>query len=197
MAKPRETTRIELIEAVGPLIQSLTRELNDDAPTSTITRVVNVLQTYGIPPRHAPDLIYQAREKLRQRHHVRRKPPYLITILEELARNWEPPPKGKGNQNARKHGWWSKHRPITNQELEATVNELLRDERFDQLRELARAMRYVRGDRLLAQNIRRLARLAERRAILRASGLLKAAQERLGDYAEELIGNDQEWRSQE
>jgi len=190
MAKPRETTRAELIEAVGPLIQSLARELNDDAPTSTITRVVNILEQNGIPARHSPHLIYQARERLRQRHNVKRKAPYLIVLLEELARTWTPPPPRIGNQNARKHGWWSKTRPLTNEELEQTVHELLTTEQFDKLRELARAVRYVRGDRLLAQNIRRLARLAERRAVLRASRLYPRVRTALGEQANDIVG---EW----
>ena len=70
------------------------------------------------------------------------------------------------------------------------MHELLTTEQFDKLRLLARAVRYVRGDRLLAQNIRRLARLAERRAVLRASGLYPRVRTALGEQANDIVG---EW----
>lgn len=188
MAKPRKPDRSELTAAVGPIIQSLTRELRDDAPGSTITRAVDILERYSVPPREAPALLYQARELLRQRHHVRRKAPYMLVILEQLARNYEP--RGlKGNQNARKHGWWSRQQPLSTEEIERTVQELLMTEQYDRLRELARAVRYVTGDKLMAQTIRRLARQAERRSILKASDLYDRVRTQLGEQANVLLGD--------
>jgi hypothetical protein len=195
MAKPREPVdRQQLLEAVGPLIQSLTRELDDDSPASTITRAVNICQHYAIPPRAAIDLVYQARATVKQRHHVRRKAPYLLTILEQLAREWEPdddqPRYPYGNQNARKHGWWSRLAPPTDEELQRTIRELALAGQWGQLRELARAVAYSRGDRQLARHIRKLARQLERAHVLKAAGLLDRIRERLGEAATELVGEE-------
>ncbi len=191
-------SRLELIERVGPILTDLAPELADDNPSATITRAVNILVKHGIPAEHAPNLIYQARAIIKQRHHIRRKAAYLIAVLEGLAAEWEPPPPPRqpgappGNQNARRHGWWSRLQPLTDHELEQTVKRLLHAEDHKGLRELARAVRYVRNDRLLAQNIRRLARYAERRAVLRASGMLTRTRAALGNHATELLGPTEE-----
>jgi hypothetical protein len=194
-----EPNRLELIERIGPIITDLARELNDDNPSGTITRVVNILLAHRIPPEHAPNLIYQARTTIKQRHHIRRKAPYLIAVLERLAADWQPPqppPRQPGappgNQNARRHGWWSRLQPLSDQELDSTVKRLLQAEDHKALRELARAVRYVRNDRILAQNIRRLARYAERRTVLRASGMLRRTRAALGEHATEFLGDDWE-----
>jgi hypothetical protein len=196
MAKPPaadESRRTQLLEVVGPIIQSLTRELNDDAPGATITRAVNILDHYGVPPRDAAPLIYQARATLKQRHQVKRKAPYLLRLLEELAKNHTPSHPGKGNQNARTHGWWSRVQPLSNDELFATVRELALNADYRGLRELARATMYVRRDRTLSRSIRKLARQLERRNVLRAANLIDQVRSRLPQpELDELIGTDWE-----
>lgn len=109
-----------------------------------------------------------------------------------MRKEQERTPRGIGNQNARRHGWWSKKQPLSDHELEETVRQLLINEQWRQLRELARAVRYVRGDALMARNIRRLARQGERRAVLRASRLYSRVRGALGKWADELVGDWEE-----
>lgn len=101
-------------------------------------------------------------------------------------------PRGIGNQNARRHGWWSKKQPLSDHELEETVRQLLINEQWRKLRDLARAVRYVRGDALMARTIRRLARQGERRSVLRASGLYSKVRAALGERADDLVGDWEE-----
>ncbi len=77
-----------------------------------------------------------------------------------------------GNQNARKNGWWSRQRPLTDAELRNTIATLALTGRYKQLRELARAISYSR-DKALGRRIRKLATALQRQQILTAAELLR------------------------
>lgn len=79
----------------------------------------------------------------------------------------------RGNQNARRTGWWSKHAPLTDQELRRTAATLILNGQYRKLRELARAIRYSRNDVEQARQLRRLATALQRHQILTAAEILR------------------------
>ncbi|GBD22267.1 hypothetical protein HRbin28_02746 [bacterium HR28] len=79
----------------------------------------------------------------------------------------------RGNQNARKHGWWSRQCPLTDQQLKRTVATLVLNGQYRRLRELARAVAYARNDKELARQLRQLATALQRHQVTTAAHILR------------------------
>lgn len=72
-----------------------------------------------------------------------------------MARKNEPGAQ-PGNQNARSHGWFSKHDPAAPDQLQAAAKDALRRKDAAALRRVARAYA-VQGDKATAKHLRQLA----------------------------------------